>query len=44
VDGVLCNSEHLSRRSAAMVFKQLHDLDVAEEEFIPFGGELAAAP
>jgi hypothetical protein len=21
-----------------MVFKQLHNLDVAEEEFIPFGG------
>lgn len=25
-------------RSAAMVFKQLHGLDVQEEEFIPFGG------
>jgi hypothetical protein len=27
------------RRAAALVFKQLHQLDVAPEEFIPFGGQ-----
>lgn len=28
----------MCHRSAAMVFKQLHGLEVQEEEFIPFGG------
>lgn len=28
----------LVSRSASMVFQQLHGLQVAEEEFIPFGG------
>jgi hypothetical protein len=26
-------------RAAALVFKQLHGLEVAPEEFIPFGGQ-----
>jgi hypothetical protein len=28
-----------AHRAAALVFKQLHQLDVAPEEFIPFGGQ-----
>lgn len=39
MDGVLCASEGLSREAAALVFKQLHQLEVAPEEFIPFGGQ-----
>jgi hypothetical protein len=28
-----------AHRAAALVFKQLHQLEVAPEEFIPFGGQ-----
>eukprot|EP01025_Chloroclados_australasicus_P050779 TRINITY_DN587_c1_g2_i1.p2 TRINITY_DN587_c1_g2~~TRINITY_DN587_c1_g2_i1.p2 ORF type:complete len:317 (-),score=45.92 TRINITY_DN587_c1_g2_i1:230-1096(-) len=38
MDGVLCNSEIPSREAACMLFKELYDLDVTPEEFVPFAG------
>jgi len=39
MDGVLCDSEIISRRAAVEVFKELYDLDVTPEDFVPFGGQ-----
>jgi len=38
MDGVLCNSEIVSRKAAAEVMAELYGLDVSPEEFIPFTG------
>lgn len=38
MDGVLCNSEVVSRKAAAEVMKELYNLDVSPDEFIPFTG------
>jgi beta-phosphoglucomutase-like phosphatase (HAD superfamily) len=38
MDGVLCESEHISRQAACEVMKELYNLDVQPDEFIPFTG------
>ena len=38
MDGVLCNSESVSRKAAAEVMKELYGLEVSPDEFIPFTG------
>jgi beta-phosphoglucomutase-like phosphatase (HAD superfamily) len=38
MDGVLCNSEIVSRKAAAEVMKELYNLDVSPDEFIPYTG------
>lgn len=38
MDGVLCNSEVVSRQAAAEVMKELYGLDVSPDEFIAFTG------
>jgi beta-phosphoglucomutase-like phosphatase (HAD superfamily) len=38
MDGVLCNSEIVSRKAAAEVMMELYNLDVSPDEFIPFTG------
>jgi beta-phosphoglucomutase-like phosphatase (HAD superfamily) len=38
MDGVLCNSEIVSRKAAAEVMAELYDLTVSPEEFAPFTG------
>ncbi|KAL4547533.1 hypothetical protein Ndes2526B_g06777 [Nannochloris sp. 'desiccata'] len=38
MDGVLCNSEIVSRKAAAEVMKELYSLDVSPDEFIPYTG------
>lgn len=38
MDGVLCESEHISRLAACEVMKEIHNLDVSPEEFVPFTG------
>jgi beta-phosphoglucomutase-like phosphatase (HAD superfamily) len=38
MDGVLCNSEIVSRKAAAEVMKELYNLDVSPEEFVPYTG------
>ena len=38
MDGVLCNSEIVSRKAAAEVMKELYNLDVNPDEFIPYTG------
>jgi beta-phosphoglucomutase-like phosphatase (HAD superfamily) len=38
MDGVLCNSEVLSRQAGAEVMSALYGLDVSPDEFIPFTG------
>lgn len=38
MDGVLCNSEVLSRKAGAEVMSALYGLDVSPDEFIPFTG------
>lgn len=37
MDGVLCNSEELSRRAAVEVFAEM-GVETTVEDFIPFGG------
>ncbi|CAD7700093.1 unnamed protein product [Ostreobium quekettii] len=39
MDGVLCDSEVISRRAAVEVMKELYNLDVTVEDFVPFGGQ-----
>eukprot|EP00884_Botryococcus_braunii_P006329 jgi/Botrbrau1/15698/Bobra.4_1s0071.2 len=38
MDGVLCNSEELSRNVGALVMKELFGIEVQPDEFIPFVG------
>lgn len=38
MDGVLCNSEGLSRTAAVQAFKELYGVSMAESEFVPFMG------
>eukprot|EP01023_Acetabularia_acetabulum_P019013 TRINITY_DN1961_c0_g3_i1.p1 TRINITY_DN1961_c0_g3~~TRINITY_DN1961_c0_g3_i1.p1 ORF type:complete len:290 (+),score=58.66 TRINITY_DN1961_c0_g3_i1:30-872(+) len=38
MDGVLCNSEEPSRMAAVKLFKELYNMDVEQEEFLPFAG------
>ena len=38
MDGVLCNSEVVSRQAAAEVMKELYGLDVSPDEFLEFTG------
>ncbi len=37
-DGVLCNSEEVSRLAACEVMAELYGLEVQPDEFIPFTG------
>lgn len=38
MDGVLCNSEVVSRKAGAETMKVLYNIDVSPEEFIPYTG------
>lgn len=38
MDGVLCNSEVVSRKAGAETMKVLYDIDVSPDEFIPYTG------
>eukprot|EP00887_Chlorella_sp_A99_P005793 scaffold1.g5793.t1 len=43
MDGVLCDSEHVSRQAACEVMRELYGLEVEPEEFTPFTGRGEAA-
>lgn len=38
MDGVLCNSETVSRKAGAETMKVLYNIDISPDEFIPFTG------